>query len=77
MSDDRSAQSEREAILKLLEPLFAQAAAEDKWFKVANTPDGALIVFTPEELRTLHKMNQMIFGPAFWVLIEPPFRRQP
>lgn len=68
---DKSTQGEREEILKLLEPLFEQAEREGKWFKVLNAPDDALIVFTPRELRALHKLNQMVWGPAFWALIDP------
>jgi len=66
---DRSSKAERDEILKLLEPLFAEAEREGKWFKFLDAE--ALIVFTPAELRAIHKLGQMVFGPKYWVLIAP------
>lgn len=68
-NEDKSTQSEREAVIKLLEPLFEQAEREGKWLKLTLSDE--LIVFTPHELRALHKLGQMVYGPMYWALIDP------
>jgi hypothetical protein len=59
--------SEREEILKMLEPLFEKAEKEGLWFE-SNYQRFNL---TPSELRERHAKGELIWGPVNWTLIDP------
>src|SRR5271166_6691957 len=60
--------SQREEILKMLEPMFQEAIREKKWFYCGYQA----MVFSPKELREEHNKDQLIWGPTNWRLIDPP-----
>ena len=59
--------SEREKILKSLEPLFAEAEAKGLWFR--SHYQG--IALSPKEMRAEHAKGRLIWGRVNWELIDP------
>jgi hypothetical protein len=54
-------------ILESLKPLFEKAEKEGLWFKSGYQQ----LLFSPVELKKLHKEGRYIWGPINWALIDP------
>lgn len=60
----------RQEILQTLEPLFAEAERDGKWFHHNSMMVGPLW-FSPGELRAEHEKGKFIWGAVNWRLRDP------
>ncbi len=64
-----STPQERQAIIDLMAPMFAQARERGLVFQ--NTTYDDHIIYTPDELERQMKGGNFCWGPPNWVLVKP------